>query len=187
MKTKIVLALALGLAGMTAIPAAMADGLFINGNIGQSDLKRGDYDKDTAFAINGGYRWGAFGLEAGYNDFGTFENKFTRSGATLKDEIDLTGWNLGVNGKVNFAENWYVSGRAGLFRWDADATLNPLLGTGPRVKYGEKGTDWYAGVGVGYDVSQNFGVGLAFDRFKADGKVTEYTTNRTSVTAEYRF
>jgi hypothetical protein len=185
MKKNIVLALALGLAGMSVLPSAMADGLFINGNVGRSELKRGDYDKDTAFAINGGYRWGAFGLEAGYNDFGNFEDKYTVAGQARLDKIDLSGWNVGVNGKVNFAENWYVSGRAGLFRWDADSQFGPVTGT--RTKLSEKGTDWYAGVGVGYDVSQNFGVGLAFDRFKADGKNVEYTTNRTSVTAEYRF
>ncbi|MDC8011957.1 porin family protein [Tahibacter soli] len=185
MKTKMVLALALGLAGVTALPAAMADGLFISGNVGQSDLKKGDYDKDTAFAINGGYRWGAFGLEAGYNDFGSLEDKYSTISGAVRDKIDLTGWNLGVNGKVNFAENWYVSGRAGVFRWDADTDFG--LAAGPRTRRDEKGTDWYAGVGVGYDVNQNFGVGLAFDRFKADGKVAEYTTNRTSVTAEYRF
>lgn len=183
MKTKIALALALGLAGMSVLPtAALADGLFISGNVGRSDLKNGDFDKDTAFAINGGYRWGAFGLEAGYNDFGNFEDKYTLAGIARRDKIDLTGWNVGVNGKFNFAENWYLSGRVGLFRWDADTDFGPVSGT--RTKFGEKGTDWYAGVGVGYDVSQNFGVGLAFDRFKADGKVTEYTTNRTSLTAE---
>ena len=184
MKTKIALALALGLAGMSVLPAAMADGLFISGNVGQSDLKNGNFDKDTAFAINGGYRWGAFGLEAGYNDFGSFENKYVLDNATNRDKLDLTGWNLGVNGKVNFAENWYVSGRAGVFRWDADVDFASAAG---RLRTDEKGTDWYAGVGVGYDVNQNFGIGLAFDRFKADGKVAEYTTNRTSVTAEYRF
>ena len=86
MKTKMVLALALGLAGVTALPAAMADGLFISGNVGQSDLKKGDFDKDTAFAINGGYRWGAFGLEAGYNDFGSFENKYVLDNAKTREE-----------------------------------------------------------------------------------------------------
>ena len=180
MKKNIVLALALGLAGMSVLPSAMADGLFINGNLGRTELKQGNFDKDTGWGINGGYRWGAFGLEAGYNDFGSFE----RSGNT-SNKIDLTGFTLGVNGKYNFADAWYVSGRAGLYRWDADLRTTPPIGSS--YNSSEKGTDWYAGVGVGYDFSPNFGIGLAFDRFKADGKVTEYTTNRTSVTAEYRF
>ena len=54
-------ATALAASAFLALPAAHAadnSGFFINGNIGQSSFdKRGYDDDDTAYGVNGGYRW----------------------------------------------------------------------------------------------------------------------------------
>ncbi len=50
-------------------------------------------------------------------------------------------------------------------------------------------TDWYAGVGIGYDISERFGVGIAYDYYKAvmRSQGIDLTSTVESLTAEYRF
>src|ERR1700752_154590 len=115
-------AIALATAGLTAIPltshAADQSGFFINGNVGQSNLSKGDYDDDdTGFGGNVGYRWAVapnvlLGVEGGDTDLGKFSTKDRFSALGIPD-AELKGWTLGVNGHFNVTENWYVSGRAG--------------------------------------------------------------------------
>ena len=72
-----------------------------------------------------GYRWAfapefAFGFEVGYVDLGEYTPDFTGAlpaGTSLRD-AELNGWNLGVNAHWNLSDNWYLSGRTGLFSAD---------------------------------------------------------------------
>ena len=97
------------------------NGFFINGNVGQSNVDKGNYDDDdTAFGANIGYRWAVspnvlLGVEGGYIDLGKVSPK---SGGGALGEAEIDGWTVGVNGHFNVADNWYLSGRAGLFRAD---------------------------------------------------------------------
>ena len=169
-------AIALATAGLTAIPltshAADQSGLFINGNVGESNVSKGLYDDDdTGFAGNVGYRWAVapsvlLGIEGGYTDLGKFSTKNSFDGLGIPD-AELQGWNLGVNGHFNVTDNWYVSGRAGLFsarrqgRLHRSARATPSASTTPR-------TSGTRGAGFGYDFNNNFSVGLNYDYYKAD-------------------
>src|SRR3954465_5484059 len=152
------LAIALATAGLTAIPltshAADQSGFFINGNVGSSNVSKGVYDDDdVGFGGNVGYRWAVapnvlLGVEGGYTDLGSFAPKNRYEGLGIRD-AELQGWNLGVNGHFNVTENWYVSGRAGLFRADVKGGYLDALGTTVRVD--DTADKWYAGAGFGYD------------------------------------
>lgn len=65
------------------------------------------------------------------------------------------------------------------------------IGTSAPVMVGNSGshTDWYAGVGIGYDISERFGVGIAYDYYKAvmRSQGIDLTSTVESLTAEYRF
>ncbi|UXI69491.1 porin family protein [Tahibacter amnicola] len=184
MKKNIAISLMLALAAFSAIPAtALADGLFVEGRVGRSDFDNyGLDDNDTAFAINGGYRWGAFGLEAGYVDLGEFDRNYIGAG---KHGVSMDGWTLGANGHFNLNEHWYLSARAGLFHWNADIDTIPV--NGPRMKGDTDSTDWYAGVGVGYDINANWGVGINYDHYAAEKGVFDFDVNKISLSTEYRF
>ena len=131
------LVLSIAAAGLVAVPAlshAAEDkgGFFINGSVGQSDYSKSIYDDtDTAYNVNLGYRWAlspsfALGIEAGAANLGTWSPKDSaiaaNPGISLRDS-ELKGWTLGANAHYNFTDNWYLSGRAGLFRADAEGDL----------------------------------------------------------------
>jgi opacity protein-like surface antigen len=188
-------AIALATAGLTAIPltshAADQSGFFINGNVGDSNVSKGLYDDDdTGFGANVGYRWAVvpnvlLGVEGGYTDLGKFSTKNSFSGLGIPD-AELKGWNLGANGHFNITDNWYVSGRAGFFRADVKGGyVDPFSGNVVHVD--DTGNKWYAGAGFGYDFSNNFGIGLNYDYYKADKSNLDLNADLISVSAEYRF
>ncbi len=198
------LAIALAGASLGAIPAMshaqdiqteVVD-FFVNGNIGQSNLSKGIYDdNDTGYGANVGYRWAinpavALGIEGGYTDLGKFDtkNSFTGIGAS---RASVKGWTAGVNGHFNLTPEWYLSGRAGLFRADVQGlaqggvSVNPLATSYTYVD--DTSTKYYAGAGFGYDFSNRFSVGLNYDYFKADKDNLKLDPSLVSVSAEYRF
>ena len=186
--------IALAAAGLAVVPAiSHADsngngGFFVNGNVGQSSLDKGAYnDDDTAYDLNLGYRWAlnpnvALGVEGGYVDLGKFDPK---SSALPFPRASVKGWTAGVNGHFNLTPQWYLSGRAGLFRADVkggyfDNTPAPVLVDDTSNKY-------YAGAGVGYDFSNNFSVGVNYDYYKTGANGLNLDPNLVSVSAEVRF
>jgi OOP family OmpA-OmpF porin/outer membrane immunogenic protein len=176
-------------------PANGSGGFFVNGNIGQSNLSKGPYDdSDTAFGGNVGYRWAinpnvALGIEGGYTDLGKFSTKdpFTGVGPS---RATVKGWTAGVNGHFNLTPEWYLSGRAGLFRADVQGLAQTSVGVQPVTTYtyvDDTSTKYYAGAGFGYDFSNRFSVGLNYDYFKANKDNLKLDPNLVSVSAEYRF
>ena len=186
---KTTLAALIGLSSLVAMPAAFAQdrsGFFIEGRGGSASIDEDDFDDNTtAFQIGGGYRWGAFGVEGGYVSFNDFESE--SQGLDINGQLE--GWTLGINGRTNFAEQWYLSGRVGAFFFDADA--DTVICESPsncaRIEVEDDGTDFYAGVGVGYDFTDQFSMGVAYDYFGADAGDSNLDTNVFSVTAELRF
>lgn len=191
--------LALAAAGLAALPvlghaAEDKGGFFVNGSVGQSTLSKGIYDdNDTAYNANIGYRWAlapnfALGIEGGYTDLGNWSPKSSASaaipGTALLRNAELSGWTAGVNAHWNLGDNWYVSGRTGLFRADIKGDY---LVAGLPVGVDDTSNKWYAGAGVGYDFSDKFSVGLNYDYYKADKNGLKIDPDMISVSAEARF
>lgn len=188
------IAIALATAGIAAFPAtshaADTSGFFINGNVGQSNLNKGPYDdSDTGYAANIGYRWAVapnalIGIEGGYTDLGTIQGKVTALGNGVTAgaaDISISGWNIGANGHFNLSDNWYVSGRLGVFHGKTEVGL-PGLGN-----LDDTSNKWYAGAGVGYDFNNNFSVGVNYDYYKASKSGLNFSPDLISVSGEYRF
>lgn len=178
MKTNLVAALALAAAGVVCSAAAKADGFFLDGRVGRSDFENG---KDTSYGISGGYRWGMFGLEGGYTDLGRSDPGYVGGISGLHQGIDLSGWTAGVNGHFELSPAWYLKARAGLFHWQADMNF----AASPDAEFSD--TDWYAGVGVGYKVSERVGIGLNYDHFRAEKQRLDFNADTISVNTEIRF
>jgi OOP family OmpA-OmpF porin len=195
---KTLLALALATAGLLAVPAVFAQsaptdngGWFINGNVGRTSINHGPYDgHDTGYALNGGYRWSlapsfSLGAEVGYNDLGNIHTKniFNSQSVVTPGKSQLHGWTAGANAHLDLSPNWYISGRTGLYSWTGhgmDNDVNP-------VRKGLNDTSWYAGAGVGYNVTSNLSVGLNYDYFDAKKHNIDLSTDMVSASAEYRF
>lgn len=164
---------------------------FINARVGQSHLNQGPYnDHPTTYALNGGYRWKVgqdlgLGVDIGYNDLGNFKakNVFNSGDVNLTDQRnELRGWTAGVNGKINVWQGLYVSGRVGAYGWKGHGYNNQDINRHDLDK-----VDYYAGAGVGYDFSERFSLGLAYDYYHAKKDHVSLSTDTASLTAEYRF
>lgn len=190
---KTLLFLSLLAAGTVALPAmAQSDGgAFINGNIGRSDMDRGAYDDhDTAWGINTGYRWAVspstlLGFELGYTDTG----KFLSHSQNIFGKAKLKGWTAGVNTHVNMTPEWYFAARGGYFRGDMRSGVFFMPGDedAEAIYLDETSNKWYAGLGFGYNVSDNASVGLHYDRYEASRNNFKMDPDIWSVRVEYRF
>ena len=195
---KTLFALALASAGMLSVPAAFAQnaptdngGWFINGNVGRTAIDHGPYDgHDTGYALNGGYRWSftpnfALGAEVGYNDLGNIraKNIFNSSPVVAPGKSQLHGWTAGANAHVDLSPNWYLSGRAGLYSWTGHGMSNDVN----PVRKGLDDNSWYAGAGIGYNITQNGSVGLNYDYLHAKKHSVDLSTDMISASAEFRF
>ena len=186
-------AIALASASLATLPAvthaADAGGAFVNGNVGRSTLDKGLYDdNDTGYGINAGYRWAlnpnvALGVEGGYTKLRSFNTKGTFNGHGV-GSAEGKGWTGGVSGHFNLTPQWYLSGRAGLFRAD---TKGAVLKDAVAYSVDDNSTKWYAGAGFGYDFSNNLSLGLNYDYYKTDTKGLNLDPSLFSLSAEYRF
>ncbi|MGB3270355.1 MAG: porin family protein [Rhodanobacter sp.] len=199
MKTKkTLLALALVSAGLVAVPAAFAQnapadnaGWFINGNVGRTAIDHGPYDgHDTGYALNGGYRWSvapnfALGAEVGYNDLGNIhaKNIFNSDPVVADNKSQLHGWTVGANARLDMTPNWYLSGRAGLYSWTGHGLNNDVN----PIRKGLDDNSWYAGAGIGYNITPQLSVGVNYDYFDANKNNVDLSTDMVSASAEYRF
>jgi len=200
MNKKIIAALAItAAAGLVSAPAAFAqtapphhDGWFVNGQVGSAHMDHNEYDgHDTGYQLTGGYRWelgpsALLGVEAGYNDLGNIDaNKAFHSGKVYDtSRSQLRGWMVGANGHFNITPNWYVGARAGLYSWKGHGVAHNET---PVFKTSLDKTDWYTGVGFGYDFANNFSLGLNYDYYHAKKDHVDLSTDMISVGGEYRF
>jgi len=196
-------------------------GFFINGQIGRvnADVTRtwtynaaGDkknervnfHSGDPGYGVNLGYRWQSLGVEVGYTNLGEFKHNVVsphqevgvgKPGVfdVVSPESKVHAYTLGVNGHFNLDDNWYMSGRAGVFRFQTNspehklypgntAENNPI-----KIKANESGWGPYFGIGFGYDFTRNFGIGINYDYFRGRQKernitVTQATGDSTTTT-----
>jgi hypothetical protein len=164
---------------------------FINGNLGESSYNSGTATNNTASssAIRAGYTWyndtWNFGVEAGYVDLGSIHGPVNIDGISVRATDQAKGPLAGLNLKYKFENKWYISGRAGYLHSTLKASVS---GYGSQSISGNGG---YAGLGVGYDITPHFSLGLDYDLYRArargDGLQFRGYIGVTSAFAEYRF
>ena len=179
-------------AASTGAMATDQGAIFINGNLGQSTYHDSGFNRntDTSASLRAGYSWQSylvdFGVEAGYVDLGqasadvalpSFGNRtFTAHGK---------GPLLGANIRYKFRNRMFVSARGGWFRSTLDASVSGIGSQSYR------GNGAYVGVGVGYDITPQFSLGVGFDdyhgRVSVNGTRLSESVGVYAGFAEYRF
>lgn len=141
----------LAVMSVLATGTASADsGLFVGGSIGSTSIDEnfdgGLVDTDaTAYRFFGGYQFGdLFGLEVGYQDFGNLDEIVIIGPVSSLTRLSAEGWTFGGTLGLPITDQISLFGRAGVFFWDADVTIdgfpidvpqddNPYYGAGARV------------------------------------------------------
>jgi OOP family OmpA-OmpF porin len=145
-------------------------GLYIGGAVGQARDKEfcgdatsigftGCDDKDVAWKLQGGYQFNRnAAVEVGYVNFG----KFKATAPGVSGEVEA--WAIELLGvlSIPLTREFSVYGKAGFFRWDADAKVT---GGGLLLTGSDNGTDFTFGLGLGYAFTPNLGARLEWQRY----------------------
>ena len=138
------------------LSANAGEGFFIGASIGSANLSENfdglDVDTNsTAFRIVGGWRFNEyFALEAGYHDFGDFEQSIDVEGTLSTVSLTADGFTFGVTGSVPVSDQFSLFGRAGAFFWNGDAEINNVSQATP------EDTNPFLGAGVSFSITEKF-------------------------------
>ena len=181
--------LGLALASALMLPTlAMADtGWYIDGTLGQAMVDdNGVDDTDTAFRIGTGWRFFEnFGAEIGYQDLGKVSDSI--DAGNLSASVETDGLYAGVAGKIPLYDGgtgFYLGARTGMYWWDATGRVRSGNTT---VSIDDSDSDFYVGVSGGYDLNEQFGVGLAYDWYQVGDNDTDFSYGVWGLTGEVRF
>lgn len=143
------------LAGLVST-SADARGWRIGAAVGGATLDEGDFDAATAYSVYTGFTFNPWlGVQLSYVNIGDFEAE------TGRGEIGVLGYEAAVTGHIPF-NGLSLLGKAGLFKWNADARDVP--GTGD-----DSGTEGVLGIGGEYRLDNGLAVRLTFDRYSNIG------------------
>jgi OOP family OmpA-OmpF porin/outer membrane immunogenic protein len=160
---------AVGLAAALLCSPAMASSWGTSSYTGLGYIDEDEID-DDAFSSNFSlvWRWNdSLGIEGGYTKFGDFEGEFNTVEGRGDAELSVDGFTLGLNFLSRTSNNWYITGRAGVWMWDAELDVN-VPGVVIVDDLDTDGTDFYFGAGFGYMFSPRFGAGLGATYYTID-------------------
>lgn len=189
--------LGLALSGLSAGVMAQdsygsnGEGGYVGVKIGQSHWRaNGDSSNETGYGVQGGYRFAlapnqSIGPELGYIDFGDVKRSDDFSRSSLRGKA-LT---LGAAYRYSFMGTpVYVAARAGYERAYERARVTVYDVGSARVSDHSNG--YYAGLGVGYDLTSNSSLVASYDYHRAndvfDGN-DHINNGVASLGYEYRF
>ena len=138
-------------------------------------------DQDTAWKIIVGASFNEFfAIETGYVDLGEATTRFgatiqpNQVSALLNDTLAVhpalgDGWILGGAARWPLqGSDFALTGRAGLFVWQADIEVEVVSGSNGRAESDAQGNEPYFGVGVEWQLAPDWSVTLDWDRYKLD-------------------
>ena len=173
------------MATLASLPmTAVADsGFFIGGSIGAATLDE-DFEglgldtDSTSFGFNAGWRFSdLFALEAGYHNFGKFEETLDVGGLLSDVTVEADGFTVGFAASIPLGGTTSLFGRAGAFFWDADTAINDFNLARP-----EDNNLYY---GAGADVTISARLSLIGDWTRYELEKTE--SDVISIGFRYRF
>ena len=128
---------------------------------------------DSTWRARVGYQFNEnWGVEGAYEDLGqTYSGTInTNNPSSYSANQDTTAWTLAAVGKAPVSQNrrLKVYGKLGASRWESKRDLQ--VNANPSVRVKEKGTDPVAGIGLEYDVSNQWTVRGGYDRHFNVGK-----------------
>jgi OmpA-OmpF porin, OOP family len=194
---KMLLAVAVAAAGLAVVPAAFAQssttptaqqGWYVAADAGYAALDKGPYDNGgIAGGVKGGYRFAinpetSLGVEVGYQYLGQVTARGQSGDTSTKSQ--LRGTTAGLDLRYNIAPSWYAELRGGAFYAQGQGLTDNV---NPQQYLQFNRTKYYAGAGVGYNITSQWSMGLNYNYYEGTGRGVDLATNAYTVSAEYRF
>ena len=168
---------------VTPLTATADSGFFVGGSIGSAtlddDIDTFALDTDsTSFRLNAGWQFSDFlAIEAGYHDFGKFDELLDLGGILSDVDIRADGYTLGLTTSLPLGSNLSLFGRAGAFIWEADARVD-----GFRIE-GFDDENLYYGAGADFKVTPRLSLLGDWTRYELDDTESDVI----SIGFRYRF
>jgi OmpA-OmpF porin, OOP family len=167
------------------VPASsFADtGLFVAASVGSAELNEtfDGFDVDassTAYRLSAGWRFNDYlALEAGYHNFGRFDQEHDAAGLPAEISLKADGFTLGGVGNLPLNHRWALFARFGAFFWDGDADINNVTRATP------EDTNMYLGAGARLALSDRFSLTADGSHYNLD----DTSSNVWSVGVDVRF
>jgi len=170
------------------------DNFFAVGNLGQTQYRTDISHRYSVFQnLRFGWRWnGLIGAEIGYVYLGRRKDTVDNDFRDYETSVNSRAITLGINGKYNFYENWFVSAHAGYLRSQRKLT-DTYYYRDSSFRQTSWNNGWYGGLGVGYDATHNVSLALNYDNYHLqynhpnNGFRDKVNAAAYSASVEYRF
>jgi len=150
-------------------------------NAGATGINSSWDDSDWGWKAQLGYQFNPnFALEGGYVNLGKFDYNTSYAQGAATGDYKVDGWNIAGLGIIPLDSNFSVFGKLGMVDARTSADLNGSgLGGGANGNFGN--TRWRPDYGIGgmYNLTQNTGLRLEYERF--DGVGDPGTTGQANV------
>ena len=134
-------------------------------------------DSDTAARIFGGYKFNSnIAAEVGYSDLGKVKASGVVLGLPASAEWKATVWDFSAVGMLPINNQFSVLGRLGVTSWSIDLNLNV---SGVPGSESASGTDMTYGLGVQWDINNQFGLRAEWQQYSSLGD--DATTGQSDV------
>ena len=122
-------------------------------------------EKDSGWKLMAGYRLGRYlAAEFAYTDLG--QTEASSKAVDLNVRNSVSGLSLSGIALLPLTEDFSLTGRLGLYRWDRDAnTLVSGLGQLSSVVADDNGTDMVMGVGLNWHLFSRFALRAEWEHF----------------------
>ncbi len=163
--------------------ASADEGLIVSASVGSAELTESfdsfDVDSDsTAYRIAIGWRFNDYlMIDAGYQNFGRFDQTFDDAGTPTRLSLKADGFTLGGVGNLPISERISLFARAGAFFWDGDAEINNVTAARP------EDTNLYFGAGVRFNLTDKLSATADASRYDLDGT----SSTVLSIGLDFRF
>lgn len=131
-------------------------------------------------------------FELAYQDYGETDDTYTDLyGDTITDKVSSSAVNMGVKGIIPFEGGFSLHGRIGLSLWQAEIKETDSAFPGETFKADDDGSDLYYGLGLQYDISPEFVVGVEYAYTDMDvsieGISVDHEVKNLSLSLGYKF
>jgi opacity protein-like surface antigen len=160
---------------------------FLDGVFGQADQKNsvGGFDAITASDSSKGVRAGFYlnkmlGVEILHMDYGIAEDNFVDSfGDIIGNTLDTQMTGVGLQGVLPLGHTVKLTGRLGLAAWKLKFTESDSAFPGDLFTDRDEGVDAYVGVGLRFDVEDNFRIAIEYENMDFEAALGSANTDQS--------
>ncbi len=169
-------------AGLAPAASHAEYGFYLGGDIGEVSVEEFfdefEFDSSTeAWRLYGGYRISDYlGVEAGYVNFGTLDERVDIGASFVPISADAEGYTIGATIGWPVTERLSLTGRGGFLFWDSENLVDD-------VRFDESDENFFYGAGLKLDLTRNISLTGDWTRYELD----EVNAETVSAGIQFRF